>query len=110
MNRIISKSCTALALAGALVAGHASAAPDCGPQASGTSDELPVATLESVQNSDKELVGVMNPDGSLTVFQLVPFVVVPDAAAQLSAPSNDDRFSAAPDAGSDVVLVVPAGI
>lgn len=111
MNATINKACIGMALAGALFATSAGAA-DCGPQAGMSSSEYTVTPLDNtvqLSSNDSQLIGVMNPDGSLSVFQLVPFVTVPDATAQ-----NDQSFgpsylsSLQIDPYNDVLVVMPS--
>jgi hypothetical protein len=111
MNAITKRTWTGLAVAGALFATQANAA-DCGPQAGMTSSEYTITPLDNtvqLSSSDSQLIGVANPDGSLSVFQLVPFVVVPDASAR-----NEQAFgptylsSLQVDPYSDVLVVMPS--
>lgn len=50
-----------------------------------TPSEYTVTPLDNTiqpSGADSQLIGVVNPEGSLSVFELVPFVTVPDAMAR----------------------------
>ena len=93
MNRHVSRSCMAVAFAGALCAGNAGAM-DSSARSSAAYDEVaapqsitvfePGGTITSYTFADPELVGVAEPDGMITFYELTPLALAPEASTELN--------------------------
>jgi hypothetical protein len=93
MNTHVRRSCMALAVAGALFsvqagALSASAYDDVSPPQNITVFE-PGGTMTEYIFADPELVAVAEPDGMVTIYELAPFALAPDAADWNVSSSGD---------------------